>query len=147
MSTSVSSVMSPATERTSPPLARRSLVVAQLFTGLLMVVAGIWLIVLFQQGFNGGGSLVGIGAVEIVLGILSLGALPGLQSGRSPGWTRPLSIAGAVFNAAVIVFAAAATLLVTYPGGAVVLLILVNDVIIGELVVMYFCRGPQPDRE
>lgn len=142
MSTSVSSVRTPATGRTSPPIARRSLFVAQLFTGLLMVVVGIWLIVLFEQGFNGGGTLVVIGAVEIVLGILSLAALPGLQAGRRPGWIRPLSIVGAVFNAAVIVLAAAATLLVTYPGGAVVLLILFNDVIIGELAVLHFLTSP-----
>ena len=142
MSTSVSSVRTPATERTTPPIAERSLFVAQLFTALLMVVVGIWLIVLFQRGFNGGGTLVGLAAVEIVLGAISLAALPGLQAGRSPGWIRPLRIVGAVFNAAVIVLSAAGTLMVTYPGGAVVLLILVNDVIIGELVTVYFLPRP-----
>ena len=115
-----------------------TLVVAQLFTGLLLVATGIWLIVLFQFGFNGGLILVAMGAVEVALGVSSLAALPGLLAGRRAGWVRPLGIAGAVFNSASIVFAAAATLMVQYPGGAVVLLILLNDVIIGELVVMYF---------
>lgn len=121
---------------------RTTLVVAQLFTGVLLVLAGIWLIVLFQSGFNGGAILVAMGAVEIALGVPSLAALAGLRAGRRPGWVRPLSIAGAAFNAAAIVFAAAETLMVQYPGGAVVLLILFNNVIIGELAVLYFLTRP-----
>lgn len=105
---------------------RTALVVAQLFTGLLLALAGIWLIVLFQFGFNGGVILVAMGAVEIALGVSSLAALPGLRAGRRSGWALPLSIGGAVFNALAVMFAAAATLMVQYPGGAVVLLILLN---------------------
>lgn len=119
-----------------------TLVVAQLIAGLLLVSVGIWLGLLFQAGFNGGGILVAFGAVEVALGAMALAALPGLRAGRRPGWVRPLSIVGAVFNAAIIVFAAVATLSVSYPGGAVVLLILCNDVIIGELVVSYFITRP-----
>ena len=115
-----------------------ALVLAQLFTGLLLTLAGIWLVVLFQFGFNGGVILVAMGAVEIALGVSSLAAVPGLRTGSRSGWVRPLSIGGAAFNAAAVMFAAAATLMVQYPGGAVVLLILFNDVIIGELVIMYF---------
>lgn len=116
--------------------------IAQLFTGLLLVSAGIWLIVLFQFGFNGGVVLVAMGAAEIALGVATLAALPGLWAGRRAGWVRPLSVAGVVFNVAAIMFAAAATLMVQYPGGAVVLLILFNDVIIGEVVAMYFLSRP-----
>ena len=121
---------------------RTTVVVAQLFTALLLVVAGTWLIVLFESGFNGGGLLVALGAVEIALGLASLAAVAGLRSGGRPGWIMPLSVAGALFNLGAIALAAAATLMVQYPGGAVVLLILFNNVIIGELVVMYFMARP-----
>lgn len=117
---------------------RTTLVVAELVTALLLILVGVWLIVLFGQGVNGGASLVGFAAIEIVLGLLSLAAAAGLRAGRRPGWVARLTIVGAAFNAAVIALAAVATVSITYPGGPVVLLILCNDVILGELVVFYF---------
>ena len=117
---------------------RTTLVVAELVTALLLILVGVWLIVLFVQGVNGGVSLVVFAAIEIVLGLLSLAAVGGLRAGRRPRWVARLTIVGAAFNAAVIALAAVATISITYPGGPVVLLILCNDVILGELVVFYF---------
>lgn len=121
---------------------RTTLVAAEVLTALLLLLVGIWLIVLFGLGFVGGGLLGVFGVVEIVLGLLSLAVVVGLRAGRRPGWVQPLTIVGAAFNAVVIAVAAVATLSVSYPGGAVVLLILVNDVIIGELGVLYFLTRP-----
>ena len=123
---------------------RTALVVAELLTALLLLLVGIWLILLFLflASVSGGFSLVVFGAVEIVLGLLSLAALGGLRAGRRSQWVPRLAVVGAAFNAAVIALAAVATVSVTYPGGPVVLLILCNDVIIGELAVLYFLIRP-----
>lgn len=122
----------------TPSTARTTLVIAELVTALLLILVGVWLIVLFGQGVNGGASLVVFAAIEIVLGLLSLAAVGGLRAGRRPRWVARLTIVGAAFNAAVIALAAVATISITYPGGPVVLLILCNDVVLGELVVFYF---------
>ena len=121
---------------------RTTLVVAELVTALLLILVGVWLVVLFGQGVNGGVSLLVFAAIEIVLGLLSLVGARGLRAGRRPGWVARLTIVGAAFNAAVIALAALATISITYPGGPVVLLILCNDVILGELVVFYFLVRP-----
>lgn len=122
-------------------MGRTMLLVAQLLTALLLLLIGIWLVVLFFIGVNGGVLLVIFAAVEIVLGLLSLAAWAALRSTR-PNWVPRVAIVAAAFNAAVIAFAGIATISVTYPGGPVVLLILCNDVIIGELAVLYLLNRP-----
>ena len=121
---------------------RTTLMVAQLLTALLLLLIGIWLVVLFLQGVNGGLLLVIFAAVEVVLGLASLAAFAGLRGGGRSSWVARVAIVAAAFNAAVIAFAAIATVSVSYPGGPVVLLILNNDVIIGELAVLYLLNRP-----
>lgn len=98
---------------------RTTVVVAELLTALLLLLVGIWLILLFifLAGVTGGVSLVVFGAVELVLGILSLAAVPGLRAGRRPRWVTRLAIVGAAFNAGVIALAAVATVSIAYPRG------------------------------
>ena len=126
----------------TPSTGTTTVVIAELVTALLLLLVGVWLVVLFFLGVNGGVSLVVFAAVEIVLGVLSLVAISGLRAGKSTRWVPRLTIVGAAFNAAVIALAAIATISITYPGGPVVLLILCNDVIIGELAVLYFLTRP-----
>ncbi|HEV2118939.1 MAG TPA: hypothetical protein VGS11_02345 [Candidatus Bathyarchaeia archaeon] len=130
------------------PRGVRTLVVLEGLTGLLILLVGALLIDLQLFGLTapgGSGTFTAIGAVEIVLALLSFAAAGGLwMRGR---WSRPLAMVLAavsvLFNAALIGIAATLTGGTVYPAGATVLLILINDIILAEMPVAYLVTRPR----
>jgi hypothetical protein len=130
------------------PRGVRTLVGLEGLTGLLILLVGVLLVDLQLFGLSApgtSGTFTAIGAVEIILALLSFAAAGGLwMRGK---WSRPLAMILAavsiLFNAALIGIAATLTGGTVYPAGATVLLILINDIIIAEMPIAYLVTRPR----
>ena len=130
------------------PRGVRTLVILEALTALLLLLIGVVLVnlgLLSLTAQGSSGTFTNIGAVEIILALLSFVSAAGLWMRMA--WSQTLSMAiavvAALFNAAIIALAATLTGGSLYPAGATVVLILINDVIIAEMPPMFLVTRPR----